>query len=142
MKAGRSRRWTLAAAVAVFVVGLLAGRGTASPSPPGSRPVELRVIQRLRAGEAAESLALRIQGRMVGTLAVDRRHPTATLTVLLSSPGRYRYALSSTATFEVNGERYKVSGQGGGGVEVGGGRSAFVTGDRRHRVPDTVLASF
>jgi hypothetical protein len=142
MRAGALRRRRLAGAVAIVGVSLLVSRpGAPLMAATTTRPVELRVTERLRVGEVAERVTLRIQGRTVGTLAVDRRHPEATLAVQLPRSGWYGYALASTAVFEVHGERYAVAGRGGGVIEARAGRSAVVSGDRRHRVPSTVLES-
>jgi hypothetical protein len=131
----------LAGAVAIVGFSLLVGPGAPLLAATTTRPVQFRVTERLRAGEVAERVTLRIQGQTVGTLAVDRRHPEATLAVRLPHSGRYGYALTSTAVFEVHGERYAVAGRGGGVIEARAGRSAVVSGDRRHRVPSTVLES-
>jgi hypothetical protein len=120
---------------------VLVGPGTPPLAAQPARPVEFRVTERLRVREVAERVTLRIQGRTVGTLAVDRRHPEATLAVRLPRSGRYGYALASTAVFEIHGERYAVTGRGAGIVEAGAGGSAVVSGDRRHRVPSTMLES-
>ena len=141
MRAGALRRRLLAGAGAIIGVSLLVGPGVPPLAAQTTRPVELRVTQRLRVGEVAERVTLRIQGQMVGTLAVDRRHPEATLAVRLPRSGRYSYALTSTAVFEVHGERYTVAGWGDGVIEARAGRSIVVSGDRRHRVPSTVLES-
>jgi hypothetical protein len=141
MRAGALSRRRLAGAVAIVGVSLLVGPGTPLLAATTTRPVELRVTERLRVGEVAERVTLRIQGRTVGTLAVDREHPEATLAVQLPRSGWYGYALASTAVFEVHGERYAVAGRGAGIVEARAGRSAVVSGDRRHRVPSTVLES-
>jgi hypothetical protein len=139
MRAGALRRRLLAGAVAIVGVSLLVGPGTPPLAAQTTRPIDFKVTKRLRIGEVAERVTLRIQGRTVGTLAVDRRHPEATLAVRLPHSGRYGYALASTAVFAVHGERYAVAGRGGGVVEARAGRSAVVSGDRRHRVPSTVL---
>jgi hypothetical protein len=142
VQAGAGGRRLVAGALAIVGVSLLVSSATALlAAAQTSRPVELRIIGRLRAGEAAERVTVHLQGRMVAALVVDRRHPVAAVAVRLPRPGRYGYALSSAAVFEVNRARYRVAGQGGGVVEVRAGRSVVVTGDRRHRVPDTVLAS-
>ena len=141
MRAGARRRRRLAGAVAIVGVSLLVGPGAPLLAATTTRPVQFRVTERLRVGEVAERVTLRIQDRSVGTLAVDRRHPEATLAVRLPHSGWYGYGLASTAVFEVNGERYAVAGRGGGVIEARAGRSAVVSGDRRHRVPSTVLES-
>jgi hypothetical protein len=141
MRARALRRRLLADAAAIVGISVLVGPGTPPLAAQTARPVEVRVIERLRVGEVAERVTLRIQGRTVGTLAVDRQHPEATLTVRLPRSGRYGYALTSTAVFEVHGERRTVVGRGAGMVEARAGGSAVVSGDRRHRVPGTVLAS-
>jgi hypothetical protein len=85
MRAGAFRRRLLAGAAAIVGVSLLVGPGTPLLAAQTVRPVELKVTERLRVGEVAERVTLRIQGRTVGTLAVDRRHPEATLAVWLPS---------------------------------------------------------
>jgi hypothetical protein len=47
--------------------------------------------------------------------------------------------LSSTALFQLHGERHLLVGHGGGSVEATARRSVAVSGDPRHRVPDTLL---
>ncbi len=143
VKAGRLRRRLLAGAVALLVAGLLVGAG-AAPLAARARapgPVELTVTKRLRGGAVAERVTLHIQTRTVGTLAVDRRHPVATLTLTLPHPGRYPYTLSSTAVFELRGERHLLVGHGAGSVEASAGGSVGVSADGRHRVPATMLIS-
>ena len=139
MRAGARRRWLVGGAVAILGLGLLMWPGTTPLAARTGGAIELRVTARLRIGEVAERVTLCIQGRTVGTLAVDRRHPEATLVVRLPRAGRYRYAVASTAVFEVGGERHPVAGRGDGVVEATAGRWAVVAGDRRHRVPSTVL---
>jgi hypothetical protein len=141
MSAGALRRRLLAGAGAIVGVSLLVGSGTPPLAAQTTRPVELRITERLRAGEVAERVTLRIQGQTAATLAVDRRHPEATLAVRLPRSGQYGYALASTVVFEVHGEWHAVAGRGGGVIEARAGRSAVVSGDRRHRVPSTVLKS-
>ena len=141
MRARALRRRLLAGAAAIIGVSVLVGPGTPPLAAQPARPVEFRVTERLRVGEVAERVTLRIQGRTVGSLAVDRRHPEATLAVRLPRSGRYGYALASTAVFEIHGERYAVAGRGTGIVEARAGGSAVVSGDRRHRVPSTMLES-
>jgi hypothetical protein len=141
VKAGGSRRRLLAGAVALLVAGLLVGAGAAPLAARAPGPVELTVTKRLRGGAVAERVTLHIQTRTVGDLAVDRRHPVATLRLKLPYPGRYLYTLSSTAVFELRGERYPVVGHGGGSVEASVGGSVGVSADGRHRVPATMLIS-
>ncbi len=117
------------------------GAGAAPLAARAPGPVELTVTKRLRGGAVAERVTLQIQTRTVGTLAVDRRHPVATLTLRLPHPGRYPYALSSTAVFELRGERHPLAGHGSGWVEASVGGSVGVSADGRHRVPATMLTS-
>ncbi len=139
MTAGGRRRRLVTGAVALLGAGLLVGPGAVPLAAPVTQPVELTVTARLTAGKVAERTTLRLQGKTVGTLAVDRRHPVATLRLTLPHPGRYAYTLSSTAVFELHGERHLLVGHGGGSVEATAGRSVAVSGDPRHRVPATLL---
>ena len=141
VKAGRLRRRLLAAAVALLGAGLLLGAGATPLAARAPGPVELTVTKRLRGGAVAERVTLHIQTRTVGTLAVDRRHPVATLRLRLPHPGRYPYTLSSTAVFELRGERHLLIGHGAGSVEASVGGSVGVSADGRHRVPATMLIS-
>ena len=109
MRARALRRRLFAGAMAIVGVSV-PGPGTPALAAQPARPVEVRVTERLRVGEVAERVTLRIQGRTVGSLAVDRRHPEATLVVRLPRSGRHGYALASTAVFEIHGERYVVGG--------------------------------
>jgi hypothetical protein len=130
MRARALRHRLLAGAAAIIGVSVLVGPGTPPLAAQPARPVEFRITERLRVGEVAERVTLRIQGRTVGSLAVDRRHPEATLAVRLPRSGRYGYALASTAVFEIHGERHAVAGRGAGIVEARAGdrQSSLVTG--------------
>jgi hypothetical protein len=87
------------------------------------------------------TLHIQTRTRTVGTLVVDRRHPVATLRLRLPHPGRYPYTLSSTAVFELRGERHLLVGHGAGAVEASVGGSVAISADGRHRVPATMLIS-
>jgi len=141
MTAGGLRRRLVTGAVALLGAGLLVSPGAVPLATPTTRPVEFNVTARLTAGKVAERTTLRIQATTVGTLAVDRRHPVATLRLKLPHPGRYGYTLSSTAVFEFHGERHLLVGHGSGSVEASIGRPVAVSGDPRHRVPATMLVS-
>jgi hypothetical protein len=141
MTARARRRRLVTGAVAMLGAGLLVGPGAVPLAAPTTRPVELTATARLTVGKVAERTTLRIQGTTVGTLAVDRRHPMATLRLTLPHPGRYPYTLSSTAVFQFHGERHLLVGHGVGSVEATAGRSITVSGDPRHRVPATLLES-
>jgi hypothetical protein len=141
MTAGGLRRRLITGAVAMLGAGLLAGPGAVPLAAQTTRPVELTVTARLTAGKVTERTTLHIAGTTVGTLAVGRRHPVAILRLKLPHPGRYAYTLSSTAVFELNGQRHLLVGHGAGSVEAGAGRPVAVSGDPRHRVPATMLVS-
>ncbi len=139
MTARGRRRRLVTGAVAMVGAGLLAGPGAVPLAAPATRPVELTVTARLTAGKVAEQTTLHLQGTTIGTLAVDRHRPVAAVRLTLPHPGRYPYTLSSTAVFELHGERHLLVGHGSGAIEATAGRSVAVSGDPRHRVPATLL---
>lgn len=88
--------------------------------------VDFTIRGNLSPGNTATGVTIIIDGRNVGTLAVNQSDRTDELDVSMSSgPGRYGYTASGTTQFQ-DGRTFSGTGQ--GTIEVGGGEVFEVQG--------------
>jgi len=102
------------------------------PVAPSSRRIRFviydRLIPAMGALDQSEQVRVRINGRVIGTLTVNRSFPEAELDVSVEKEGQHSFAIEGTAVLPISNPPIQVSCYGTGTIEVAEGDRFSVEG--------------
>jgi len=100
----------------------------------GATPIKVSVLDEIGTSrcETAETVRVTIDGKDLGTLAVDNRGRTdATIQATLSGAGSHDYSLQATGSFNVQGRTFQIRDGGSGKIDAADGDRFSVEVDER-----------
>jgi len=142
-KIGRISRF-IATLLGVFFILVGFGFEGAEPTPttPSSRSqseaVEFFIRNSLGSNQISEQVVVLIDGKLVGTLTVNKDFPEAVLRATVPEPGTYSYTAEAQSVFNNQGTPLTYNGVGQGNISVQSSKQFSVAG---HFSGDTWLIS-
>lgn len=114
----------------ILFVFLGVGMAPIAPGRQASQPVTFTIHDELGDNQVSEQVTIVIDGRVVGTLAVDRQYPSGMITVTVPEAGQHTYTVEARAVFDHEGELFELAGAGQGAISVGEGRQFRLAGSQ------------
>jgi hypothetical protein len=82
----------------------------------------ITIRDRLGENQISEQVRILIDGRDVGTIAVNEHYPVAMITASVPSEGKHSYILEARAVFDFNGHLREIAGVGHGMISISSGK--------------------
>jgi hypothetical protein len=120
-----------------FRTGLLVGfafegaepASTTTGSTTQSEVVEFFILDSLGKNQISEQVMVLIDGKMVGTLNVNKDFPEAVLRATVPKPGTYSYTAEAQSVFNDQGKTFTYTGAGQGNISVASGKKFSLAGN-------------